>query len=53
MNSQYQLVRQFIANAKQRGYGIYAGKSFAVATIERGKRVEIRIDRNMKAKERR
>ena len=43
--AQSELVRRFVANCKRRGAAIYAGKTFAVACFEDGKRIEIRVDR--------
>ena len=39
------LVRKFAENAKRQGAAVYAGKSFAVAQWEDGKRAEIRVDK--------
>jgi hypothetical protein len=39
---QHPLVKRFVRNAKRRGAGVYAGKSFAVARFPKGT-LEIRV----------
>jgi len=45
VENQPELVWRSVANCKRLGAAIYAGKNFAVASFEDGKRIEIRVDR--------
>jgi len=53
MKLQHPIVGRFVANWERRRVGVYAGKNFAVATVRRSKRVEIRVEPNVNPKERR